>query len=904
LGLHVTQEEIWCWRQRAGIDAQGLHGITCPVRYKSAGDVSTNAPGDWDRIVANGAAVSSTGRWLLGPQILKSGTNCVAGQNPGNAEWTWAARIRDAAFADLVRGTTTHTATVKAELLWQAQVSWANFDDEGHWCTGANGTHDNDPFQIPQWLTRLLFAYDYARPHFSAGEQAIMEEWFWRSGNYWRIDIDQDLLNIFPNRLSDSDAGMSGCANDDFCGALTYTGGPVTKWHMSYTNNRRGAMWRHVALVGIALTQYGYTPQAHRSDDGGADLARLITSGRLFVKELIRHTLWPQGAFGEFCRGEPESLPDLGWQYTMSTLGQAMDIADALARTGDTSLYTYNTAAGICAATDGSTVGTINDGGARVGENRDLLFAMQSMAKYPSDGYARYLGTIGNQDLRIDGRHPRSGPSWHSISEHFLAVSNRYFQDSQIQAVYRRQASGTVAYPSSPASGSGQEPWTGSNSIYPGVLFLFGQLEGVGDPYSLGAAAATCTISAPTAFARYSTATDPLTTVAGTASAGTTSVAWECLTCSPTTGTATGTTSWSIASLGELDVGDNVLTVTPTNSEGPGTPCTLTIQYQTAPVIDLNLELAFPLDTLAGGTTPDSTGHGHTGTISGGVSSVAGQIGSGAALCNGTTGSISASGLLGLQTDQPVTLAAWVKLTATNPDNAEVLSLGDHVALRLSSTTLTGFYYTGSTWVNLSAPWTGDTNWHHWAYTVAPGAQWLYKDGVAQAYALSAAGVNVSGLAQQVTVCMHGNGGGFYLGATVDDVRAYVNRALTGVDIAALANPSTPPTCTVTTPADDPFETDTTPLATFAGTATDDVDVDHVTWTNSLGGGGAASGTESWTVANVPLVSGSQVLTATAHDGDGQTGTCSITVDYTPPPPSAGMGIYTGFTGAGVLRRR
>jgi|RhiMetdeSRZDD1v2_1073273.scaffolds.fasta_scaffold1216387_1 hypothetical protein len=117
LGLFHTQEEVNCWRQRAGIDPQGANGITCPVKYKNAGDVSTNSPDDWNRIVANANAVGSSGRWTSGPQIFNG--SCVAGDNP-NGNWAWAARVRDAAFYDLVTGSTAHRAAVKAELLWQA----------------------------------------------------------------------------------------------------------------------------------------------------------------------------------------------------------------------------------------------------------------------------------------------------------------------------------------------------------------------------------------------------------------------------------------------------------------------------------------------------------------------------------------------------------------------------------------------------------------------------------------------------------------------------------------------------------------------------------------------------------------------------------------------------------------
>ena len=42
LGLHVTQEELNIWKQRASSGP-----------YKTTGDVSTNSPGDWNRIQNN-----------------------------------------------------------------------------------------------------------------------------------------------------------------------------------------------------------------------------------------------------------------------------------------------------------------------------------------------------------------------------------------------------------------------------------------------------------------------------------------------------------------------------------------------------------------------------------------------------------------------------------------------------------------------------------------------------------------------------------------------------------------------------------------------------------------------------------------------------------------------------------
>jgi hypothetical protein len=65
----------------------------------------------------------------------------------------------------------------------------------------------------------------------------------------------------------------------------------------------------------------------------------------------------------------------------------------------------------------------------------------------------------------------------------------------------------------------------------------------------------------------------------------------------------------------------------------------------------------------------------------------------------------------------------------------------------------------------------------------------------------------------------------------------------------------------------------------LAGSASDNVGVTQVTWANSLGGGGAASGTSSWSITNIPLKKGANVLTVTAKDAAENQSTDTLTVN-------------------------
>jgi hypothetical protein len=68
-----------------------------------------------------------------------------------------------------------------------------------------------------------------------------------------------------------------------------------------------------------------------------------------------------------------------------------------------------------------------------------------------------------------------------------------------------------------------------------------------------------------------------------------------------------------------------------------------------------------------------------------------------------------------------------------------------------------------------------------------------------------------------------------------------------------------------------------------SGSSSDAVGVTLVTWANSRGGNGNATGTSSWSVNSVPLQTGSNVITITARDAAGNASTKSLTVDYSAP---------------------
>src|SRR5439155_952525 len=104
--------------------------------------------------------------------------------------------------------------------------------------------------------------------------------------------------------------------------------------------------------------------------------------------------------------------------------------------------------------------------------------------------------------------------------------------------------------------------------------------------------------------------------------------------------------------------------------------------------------------------------------------------------------------------------------------------------------------------------------------------------------------------------------------------------------LTVTSSDTTPPTVAITSPtSSSTYSTSSSPL-TLGGTAADNDAVTQVTWANSRGGSGTATGTTSWTASGIPIQLGTNVLTVTASDAAGNTATASVTVsgvDAMPP---------------------
>ena len=129
------------------------------------------------------------------------------------------------------------------------------------------------------------------------------------------------------------------------------------------------------------------------------------------------------------------------------------------------------------------------------------------------------------------------------------------------------------------------------------------------------------------------------------------------------------------------------------------------------------------------------------------------------------------------------------------------------------------------------------------------------------------------------------------IGSNVITVTARDAAGNTGTDrLTVTYNDIVSPTVTITSPTSASTYTSSSATLSIGGTASDNVGVTQVTWSNDRGGSGTCSGTGSWSASGIALLIGTNVITVTARDAAGNTGTDRLTVNYSNSRPTISNG--------------
>ena len=120
-------------------------------------------------------------------------------------------------------------------------------------------------------------------------------------------------------------------------------------------------------------------------------------------------------------------------------------------------------------------------------------------------------------------------------------------------------------------------------------------------------------------------------------------------------------------------------------------------------------------------------------------------------------------------------------------------------------------------------------------------------------------------------------------GANVLTVTAFDAAGNSSQDVITVTlTVAVPPTVTITSPVSVPTYATSVDSVALSGTATGPLTISTVTWVNSRGGAGTASGTASWSIPAIILGSGVNTITVNAQDVGGNIGSDVLTITYTP----------------------
>ncbi len=441
-GLHYTPAEVAIWKQRMN---------SGPFKNKS--DAWTNSPGDWSRIKSNADA------FITNPDADLWRPNATLGAVVPDVE---GIKAKDAAFVYLLTGDKRYGDAVRNFLLRQLDIPHS---DLGDWTDNANATQKSATIEgrvngylretgwfESEWLTRMLFAYDYSKNLFTAAEKNKLNAYFKKSAWTMAYSIDGMLNQNFPNRLkgdySVKGRDASGGAKDSDWAYYNSQG--VGQHHVSllakHYNNRRASKIMAVGMVGFFLNDQ-----------------ELIKRAKIYVKEWITYSMFADGTVGEYERNGDYGNPQQGLIYNTINIQAAVMISDQFARRGDFELYEF--------ITSGGMHGT--EGGAK-----GLKMQIEMHFKLISGQIKRYYPSVNTCNL-IDTASECSNRT-HWVSELFFApMANQYYKSQFVKDGYMRKA----GFPQTPATGLGTAgpsgaPYGGVGGVFPGTLFMFGDLEG------------------------------------------------------------------------------------------------------------------------------------------------------------------------------------------------------------------------------------------------------------------------------------------------------------------------------------------------------------------------------------------------------------------------------------------
>jgi len=335
---------------------------------------------------------------------------------------------------------------VKSYLLAHPNVPGIDFENSDKWCPSSYSIQGHQHW-IGAWMRRLAVTYSWIKEDMSDAEKSEFENWLLAAGRYIVKHNEWHIGSSFSNRYNDEYI----CDGTNCPGQKTqdnlYQGGPPYFQVHSLWNNRGSAVASAVAIIGIIT----------KNDE-------LRDKGKRFFKESLKYSVWPDGTYVDIHRDGPGAAN--AWAYPMSYMGSMSAVADALARSGDVSLYEYSTKDGI----EGTESNTEQPA-------KSIDRVINHLAGQVDGTIIKY-GTGETQQVINTTNTAYGGVD---TSEYFFIQSNLFYKSNYIKAIYTRTAPGAPEVTTTEPSGFDRH--TGDWGTYPDVEFMWADLEGKVWPY-------------------------------------------------------------------------------------------------------------------------------------------------------------------------------------------------------------------------------------------------------------------------------------------------------------------------------------------------------------------------------------------------------------------------------------
>lgn len=461
-------------------------------RYVTKGDRFPNSSGDWSRILTSANQLKSnniieryTGpthyfveETINGKKVQKRidyGENDPYHSQAQSIPHANGIRILNCAFAGVVgkkvggqwQRDTTYVNAAKNALLdaifsnpstlqYRADINPPDPNANIGYGTGNNKRWRYDRFSdagylflANEWQLRLFNAFDLIKEDYTVPQRNAIELWFKNWAYFTAREVNKIFNETFVNRYAENWNFAPTAANNlaSFGSPVerkTHDGGYKVPRLAIFYNNRRATMINFAGQVGLYLNE-----------------PFLINSMKVFFKETIRYSVFPNGMLGDMYRGTLSTgnvAHETAISYCMSQIGIFIQMADACARKGDFSLYEYTTSAGFA----GTAGGPKN---------------FYKVLKLYSDIYGKRQTFYFDKEL-LDGETP----NWKSILDNQLSRANIYYRDPVIKSTYMRTPPANP-FPAVPGTIGGQPAEMGNSSASPGIALQYWELEGEVWPY-------------------------------------------------------------------------------------------------------------------------------------------------------------------------------------------------------------------------------------------------------------------------------------------------------------------------------------------------------------------------------------------------------------------------------------